>query len=64
MNYIEEGQVVDTYGGDYTYRDVWYEIENGEYFFYEEYYGAKPSRTERITDETEINEYIKQIKNR
>jgi len=29
MTYLIDGEVVNTYGGDYTYRDVWYEIENG-----------------------------------
>jgi hypothetical protein len=53
MNYIMEGDVVDTYGGDYTYRDVWYEVENGKKIYYERYYGAKPSDTE-IIDESEI----------
>ena len=51
MNYIFEGEVVDTYGGDFTYRDVWYEIEDGKKIFYEMYYGAKPSDTERINEE-------------
>ncbi len=57
MNYLIEGELVDTYGGDYTYRDVWYEIEDGEYVFYERCYGAKPSDTERIYDQDEINEF-------
>jgi len=61
MTYLIEGEVVDTYGGDYTYQDVWYEIEDGEYFFYERYYGAKPSDTERITDEKEIAKYMSYI---
>lgn len=30
MNYIVEGEVVDTYGGDFTWRDVWYEVEEDE----------------------------------
>ena len=61
MTYLIEGEVVDTYGGDYTYQDVWYEIEDGKYFFYERYYGAKPSDTERITDEKEIAKYMSYI---
>lgn len=63
MTYIVEGEIVDTYGGDYTYRDVWYEIENNEYIFYECCYGAKPSETERITEESDIKTYISMIKN-
>jgi hypothetical protein len=37
---------------------VWYEVEDGKYLFYERFYGAKPSETERITDEKEIAEYM------
>jgi len=59
--YIIEGEVVDTYGGDYTYRDVWCEFEDGEYIFYEMYYGSGPSETERITDEEEINKFMLEI---
>jgi hypothetical protein len=62
MNYIIDGEVVDTYGGGYTYRDVWYEIEDGEVVFYESYYGAKPSPTERISYKDEIEELLKLIK--
>ena len=63
--YLIEGEVIDTYGGDYTYRDVWYEIENDEYSFYERTYGifrgSKVNETERITDQNEIDEYLKNI---
>lgn len=62
MNYIIDGEVVDTYGGGYTYRDVWYEIEGDEVVFYESYYGAKPSPTERITNKDEITELLKCLK--
>lgn len=61
MTYLVDGEVVDTYGGDYTYRDVWYEMEDNEYIFYERYYGAKPSETERITDKEQIDEYMRDI---
>ncbi len=61
MTYLIEGEVVDTYGGDYTYRDVWYEIEDGKKTFYERYYGAKPSDTEEITDVNEIKELTTDI---
>ena len=40
--YVTEGEVVDTYGGDYTYRDTWYVIVNGEKEYYQQCYGAKP----------------------
>ena len=52
MKFIFKEEVVDTYGGDYTWRDVWY--EDGK--FYEEYYGAKLISAEEITDEEEIRE--------
>ena len=58
MKYLVEGEVVDTYGGDFTYRDAWYEIENGEYIFYEKYFGAKSSETEVITDDKKIFELV------
>ena len=63
MTYLIEGEVVDTYGGDFTYHDLWYEEENGEIIFYEQYYGAKPSPTEMITDEEEIKKLLEEIKN-
>jgi hypothetical protein len=63
MNYITEGELVDTYGGDFTYRDVWYEEEDGEYYFYEQYFGAKPVGVERITDPDEIKILLSLIQN-
>ena len=30
MDYLVEGEIIDTYGGDYTYRDVW--IEDDKYY--------------------------------
>lgn len=64
MTYLIEGQLVDTYGGDYTFYDCWYEEENGEYLFFERCYGAKPSETEQITDTERISELMKEIKNK
>ena len=61
MNYIIDGELVDTYGGDFTYRDVWYEYEDGEYTFYERYYGAKPTETEVVTDADDIMEYMAMV---
>ena len=62
MYYIIKGQLVDTYGGDYTYKDVWYEIENGVYIFYKQYFGAKGTDSpEIITDEDEIKELMSLI---
>ena len=61
MTYIIDGELVDTYGGDFTYRYVWYEIEDGEYFFYEQLIGAKGTPVELITDESEIKEFMSLI---
>lgn len=57
MEYLIDGEIVDTYGGNYTFRDVWYEIENGETIFYQRYYGAKPEETSIITDTQDIKYY-------
>lgn len=55
-----DGQVVDTYGGDFTYRDVWVEYEGGRPVFYELYYGAKPEHSAQVTDREEI-QYLKTL---
>ena len=63
MEYLIEGELVDTYGGDYTYRDVLYEeLDEKEYVFYERYYGAKSSELRRIEDEEEIAEFISDLR--
>jgi hypothetical protein len=41
-------------GTIYTYRDVWYELENDVFTFYEVYYGANPLGQLLITDPDEI----------
>ena len=64
MIYIVDGEVVDTYGGDYTYRYVYYEFENGEYTFYEYHTGGKPSTNREMNlydDGDEIAEFLKEI---
>ena len=35
---LDEGELVDTYGGDYTYRDIAYCIESNSFLI--RYYGA------------------------
>jgi len=35
MKNIIEGEAINTYGGNYIYRDVWFEIEDGEKVYYE-----------------------------
>jgi len=49
-----EGDYSD--GTIYTYRDVWYEMENDVFTFYEVYYGANPLGQMLITDPDEISE--------
>ena len=61
MTYLIEGEVIDTWGGNYSWRDVWYEVEEGEYFFWEVQYGARGRSTERVTDEGEIEEWMREI---
>jgi len=61
-NYIIDGEVVDTYGGDFTYRYVWYEIEDDNYSFYEMCTGAKASGSEKITDRLEIEELMEYVR--
>lgn len=60
--YLEEGELVDTYGGDYTYMDKWAEYEDGEWLFYCSYYGAKAEPTFRIDDPTEVKELLEELK--
>ncbi len=59
MLYLIQGEVIDTYGGDLTYRDVWCELEKeGDkevMHYYKKDYGAKPSTKERIIDPDEID---------
>jgi hypothetical protein len=62
MKYLIDGEVVDTYGGDFTYMDVWYEIVDGEYIFYKKYYGSWVSDEEVVTDRGEIDEYMRILK--
>lgn len=59
---LEEGQVVDTYGGDYTYKDAWAEYEDGEWHFFVSYYGAKGEPTYRVDDLEEKEELLNQLK--
>jgi hypothetical protein len=39
MKNIIEGEAINTYGGNYIYRDVWFEIEDGKKVYYELVYG-------------------------
>lgn len=55
---IINGELVDTYGGDYTFQYVSSEIEDGEVVFYEEFMGAKPRDKERVYDQEQIAEYM------
>ena len=40
MNYLIEGDLVDTVGG-WTYIDVWYEIEDNKFYLYRLYSGVR-----------------------
>lgn len=54
---IIDGDLVDTYGGDYTFQYVYVEDDDGELVFYEYYLGAKEKEVERVYDEDDIAEY-------
>lgn len=60
--YIIRGELVDTYGGDYTYRDTWLEIEeDGMKHIFQECYGAKSSEPEEIHDYEEVEFYLNML---
>ena len=61
MPYLIDGEVADTYGGDFTWYYVWYEVEDGQYIFYEQYIGAKPKSPSIVSDENEIKEFMSMI---
>jgi hypothetical protein len=57
---IVKAEVVDTYGGNFTYRDVWLESNSnpdaaGTYSFVEEFYGALPGRKMPVSSGFEID---------
>jgi len=54
---IINGELVDTYGGDYTFQYVYVEDNDGELVFYEYYTGAKEKDAERVYDADDIAEY-------
>lgn len=62
-----DGEVVDTRGG-FTYRDVWCEVTDDKYTFYERYYGYKDFGSddgdEKIYDENEIKYLMTLVKNK
>jgi hypothetical protein len=58
--FLIEGEVSDTYGGDYTYRDVWASETTDGLEFFQQYTGAKPSEVEQIFDTEEIK-YLTEI---
>jgi len=53
-----EDELVDTYGGNFTYKMTGYAIKEGVVKFYDQHYGAKPSDWEEIDDKEEIKELI------
>lgn len=54
-----DGELIDTYGGDYTYLYVYYSKDGDRYRFYEEQSGAKKTCLEEVFDED--GEYIQMI---
>ena len=61
---LTEGEVIDTYGGDFTYRDTGYiNNDDGTYTFYYHDYGAKPSDGWEVNDDPdEIAELTRDIR--
>ena len=60
--YVIEGELVDTYGGYYTYQNVFYALTDGQPIFYKECFGAKPKEPTEVTDPDDINYYKSLIK--
>jgi hypothetical protein len=56
---IIEGDVVDTYGGDYTYLYVYAEEHEGVLSFYRYCMGAKPESLSKVYDPDDIAEYTR-----
>jgi hypothetical protein len=61
---LTEGEVIDTYSGDFTYRDTGYiNNDDGTYTFYYHDYGAKPSDGWEVNDDPdEIAELTRDIR--
>lgn len=59
---LEEGELVDTYGGDYTFKDSWAEYEDGKWVFYVSYYGAKAEPTYIVHDPEEKQDLLNLLK--
>lgn len=62
---LYEGELIDTYGGDFTYRDTGYiKNDDGTYSFYYRDYGAKPTDGwEEVDDPSEIEEMTNIVRN-
>lgn len=50
---LREGEVVDTYGGDYTYEDTGYTDDNGSIQFYYRQYSSTSDTGWELVDDTE-----------
>lgn len=61
--YLIEGELVDTYGGDFTYQDIRYEWDEefDKYRFYESYTGAKPQSEEEVINPKELQQFYNQL---
>lgn len=54
MEILIDGEVADTYGGDYTWRYLGYEVDESGIDFYEWFSGAKESGRERLIDSDDV----------
>jgi hypothetical protein len=65
MNYIVEDYLVDTYGGNFTYMDMWWKEKEGKFYVYESYSGVRAWEfdmggdwVECFNTKEELNEFI------
>jgi hypothetical protein len=52
------GELVDTYGGDYTYKYVYAEYDSSGVVFYESCMGAKAEEEFVVDDPADLAEYM------
>ena len=56
--YIVDGELVDTYGGDYTFRYVYADYDHTGVVFYEYCTGAKAEEEFVVDDPEDLAEYM------
>ena len=61
---IVNGELIDTYGGDFTYRYVYAVVVDNDVTFYEYHLGENVGNTEHevVDDEEDIMEYTQILK--